>query len=132
MGRKNSSHASEESDIVESDEEEMEVKVEKAIKELPTLEEKVQAIAINQYLIQKRALDKEVAAEINKIEVTHRKTFEPLLEEVTSNLLRSSILFRAMLTLQMLISKEWIISWPILRNKQRITTTPKNLLKIIG
>ena len=109
MGRKNSSHASEESDIVESDEE-MEVQVEKAIKELPTLEEKVQAIAINQYLIQKRALDKEVAAEINKIEVTHRKTFEPLLEEVTSNLLRSSILFRAMLTLQMLISKEWIIS----------------------
>ena len=67
MGRKNSSHASEESDIVESDEEEMEVKVEKAIKELPTLEEKVQAIAINQYLIQKRALDKEVATEINKI-----------------------------------------------------------------
>ena len=75
MGRKNSSNASE-SEIIESDEEEeMEVKVEKAIKALPTLQEKVQAIAINQYLIQKRALDKEVAAEINKIEVAHRKTF---------------------------------------------------------
>lgn len=48
------------------------------------MEEKVQAIAINQYLIQKRALDKEVASEINKIEVTHRKTFEPYLEEVNT------------------------------------------------
>ena len=62
----------------------MEVKVQKAIKELPTLQEKVQAIAINQFLIQKRVLDKEVAAEINKIEVKHRKTYAPFLEEVNT------------------------------------------------
>ena len=45
----------------------MEVKVQKAIKDLPSLQDKVQAIAINQYLIQKRVLDKEIESEIGKI-----------------------------------------------------------------
>lgn len=57
----------------------MEVKVEKAIKALPTLEEKVQAIAVNQHIIQKRALDKELATELTKIEVKHRKNYQPFL-----------------------------------------------------
>ena len=86
----------------------MEVKVEKAIKALPTLEEKVQAIAINQYMIQKRALDKEVAAEVTKIEVKHRKNFEPYLEEVILVIFRSLILSLAMLTSLMPILKELI------------------------
>ena len=46
----------------------MEEKVEKKIKELPTLQEKVQAIAINTYLIEKRRLDKELQAEQEVIE----------------------------------------------------------------
>lgn len=57
----------------------MEVKVEKAIKALPTLQEKVQAIAVNQHIIQKRALDKELATELTKIEVKHRKNYQPFL-----------------------------------------------------
>ena len=53
MGRKNSSNLSE---LAEEEEDElsMEQKVENAIKALPTLEEKVQVIAMNKYLIQKR------------------------------------------------------------------------------
>lgn len=42
----------------------VEEQVEQKIKALPTLKEKVEAIAINGYLIQKRKLDKEMAAEI--------------------------------------------------------------------
>ena len=38
----------------------MEEKVEKKIKELPSLQEKVQAIAVNGYLIEKRKLDKQL------------------------------------------------------------------------
>lgn len=49
MGRKNSSNISEPEQ--EEDEISMEQKVENAIKTLPTLEEKVQAIALNKYLI---------------------------------------------------------------------------------
>lgn len=49
MGRKNSSNVSE--PIEEEDELSMEQKVEEAIKKMPTLQEKVQAIALNQYLI---------------------------------------------------------------------------------
>jgi hypothetical protein len=37
---------------------EIEEQVEKKIKELPTLQEKVQAIAVNVHLIEKRRLDK--------------------------------------------------------------------------
>lgn len=74
----------------------MDVKVEKAIKALPTLAEKVQAIAINQYIIEKRNLDKAVATEITAIEVKHRKNFEPYLEEVSPLSLRSLILSPAM------------------------------------
>lgn len=44
--------------------------------------EKIQAIAINQFLIQKRTLDKQLEAEHNKIEVKHRKTYEPYLNEI--------------------------------------------------
>ena len=40
----------------------------KAIKELPTLQEKVQMIALNGYQIQKRELDKQMDKEINEIE----------------------------------------------------------------
>jgi hypothetical protein len=77
MGRKNSecSHHSSESDEVS-----IEQKVEDKIKALGTLSEKVQAIAINKWLIEKRALDTKLAAEITKIEVNHRKKYEPYLQ----------------------------------------------------
>lgn len=45
-------------DNLEEDEVDIEEEVENKIKELPTLKEKVQAIAINGYLIEKRKLDK--------------------------------------------------------------------------
>ena len=59
------SSASQSSDIEEDVlyklmQEEIEVQVQKAIKELPTLEEKVQAIAMNTYLIKKRKLDEDL------------------------------------------------------------------------
>lgn len=60
----------------------MEVQVQEAIKNLETLEQKVQAIAINGYIIEKRELDKKLAEELTKIEVQYRKQYEPLLNEV--------------------------------------------------
>ena len=69
MGRKNSASASENDSDIEDEEnevwykliqEEIEEQVIKAIKGLPTLEEKVQAIALNGYLIEKRELDKQM------------------------------------------------------------------------
>ena len=42
----------------------IEEEVENKIKELPTLKEKVQAIAINGYLIEKRKLDKALESEV--------------------------------------------------------------------
>lgn len=65
MGRKNSANISE--PIEEEDELTMEQQVEQAIKKLPTLEEKVQVIALNHYLIEKRELDKKLEGEVNKI-----------------------------------------------------------------
>lgn len=58
----------------------MEVKVQEAIKTLPSLPEKVQAIALNGYLIEKRELDKKLAEELGKVEVQYRKQYQPLLE----------------------------------------------------
>jgi hypothetical protein len=46
------------------------------------LAEKVQAIAINKYLIDKRALDKKLEGEVTKIEIAHRKTYEPFIQEI--------------------------------------------------
>lgn len=56
--------------------------MEQKIKGLSSLAEKIQAIAINQFLIQKRAHDKQLEAEHTKIEVKHRKTYEPYLNEI--------------------------------------------------
>ena len=56
--------------------------VEQKIKELPSLKEKVQAIAINGYLIDKRKLDKELEAEIEGIERKFRETYRPLTDEI--------------------------------------------------
>lgn len=47
-----------------------------------TLAEKIQAIALNKYLIEKRSLDKKLEAEVNKIEANHRKKYEPYLQEI--------------------------------------------------
>lgn len=110
----------------------MEVKVEKAIKSLPTLQDKVQAIAINQYLIQKRALDKEIAAEISKIELKHRKTIEPCLEEVVPILFRSLILSQEKLTSLIPTWKESTTSSLIWRSRLRITTTPRSPSRTTG
>ena len=54
------------------------------IKEMTSLAEKIQAIALNQYLIEKRALDKKLEVEHTAIEVKHRKTYEPLLLEIAN------------------------------------------------
>lgn len=82
MGRKNSESNSSHAEEFEDEEVTIEEQVISKIKELPTIAEKVQAIAINTYLIEKRALDKKLEAEVNKIEVTHRKTYEPFLKEI--------------------------------------------------
>ena len=83
----------------------MEVKVQNAIKDLPSLEEKVQAIALNSYLIEKRELDKKLGEEMGKVEVQYRKQYQPLLEEVLSYLFRSSKSPLVKSTSQMTISR---------------------------
>lgn len=60
----------------------IEEQVEEKIKAIGSLSEKIQAIAINSFLIQKRALDKKLEGEHTKIEVNHRKTYEPYLTEI--------------------------------------------------
>ena len=62
----------------------MEEKVEKKIKELPTLQEKVQAIAVNGYLIEKRKLDKELQAEQEVVERKYREQYLPFIDEINS------------------------------------------------
>lgn len=59
------------------------MQVEKAIKAMPTLQEKVQAIAINGYMEQKKALDDTLEKEISKIDLKYRLQMQPLLEKVT-------------------------------------------------
>lgn len=51
---------------------------------MTSLVEKVQAIAINQYLIEKRSLDKKLEGEHTAIEVKHRKVYEPYLLEIAN------------------------------------------------
>lgn len=65
-----------------STQEDIAVQVEKAIKALPTLQEKVQAIAINGYMEQKKALDDSLEKEINKIELKFRTQMQPLIDKV--------------------------------------------------
>lgn len=62
MGRKNSTHS--QASEVEDLEEELtiEEEIEKKIKELPTLKEKIQTIALNHYTIQKRQIDKDLGS----------------------------------------------------------------------
>jgi hypothetical protein len=80
MGRKNSeaSEGSSES----SEELSMAERVEAKIRELGSLSEKVHAIAINRQLIEKRALDAKLEAEVTRREVVRRRDYAPLLEEV--------------------------------------------------
>ena len=58
--------------------------VEQKIKELPTLKEKVQAIAVNGYLIEKRKLDKQLEQEMESEERKFRETYKPLTDEINS------------------------------------------------
>ncbi|CAM6005593.1 unnamed protein product [Sphagnum balticum] len=62
----------------------IEQQVEKKIKALPNLKEKVQAIAINGYLLEKRKLDKLLEAEIEGIELKFRENYKPYLEEINA------------------------------------------------
>lgn len=71
-------------DDLDEDEVDIEEEVENKIKELPTLKEKVQAIAINGYLIEKRKLDKALEAEVEAIECKFRATFAPLTSEINN------------------------------------------------
>lgn len=69
MGRKNSTH-SQASEVEDLEEEvnlysiqlTIEEEIEKKIKELPTLKEKIQTIALNHYTIQKRQIDKDLGS----------------------------------------------------------------------
>lgn len=69
--------------------------MEHAIKELPSLQDKAQAIALNGYLQDKKALDKALEKELNQIDLKHRKTIEPLLAKVRLLLRRSMKLLKA-------------------------------------
>jgi hypothetical protein len=62
----------------------IEEQVENKIKALPTLKEKVQAIALNTHLIEKRRLDKELQAETEVIEQKFRETFKPFIDEINT------------------------------------------------
>ena len=62
----------------------IEAEVENKIKALPTLAEKVQAIALNGYLIEKRRLDRQLEGEIEAIERTFRERFAPLTGEINN------------------------------------------------
>jgi nucleosome assembly protein 1-like 1 len=62
----------------------IEEKIEEKIKALPTLKEKVQAIAINGYLIEKRELDKKMDQEIEALHRKFRETFTPQLNEINA------------------------------------------------
>lgn len=62
--------------------------MEKAIKALPTLQEKVQAIAINGYMEQKKALDDKLEKEINLIDLKYRAQMQPLIDRVQPYSLR--------------------------------------------
>lgn len=54
------------------------------IKALPTLKEKVQAIAVNGHLIEKRRIDKELEKEIEAVERKFRESFKPFVDEISS------------------------------------------------
>lgn len=51
---------------------------------MPTLHEKVQAIAINNYLIEKRKLDKELQAEQEAVERKFREQYLPYINEMNA------------------------------------------------
>lgn len=59
-------------DCCGEDEEDVKEQVEKKIKALPTLAEKVHALAINGYLLEKRKLDDDLTKEIEQIELKFR------------------------------------------------------------
>ena len=63
---------------------EIEEQVEKKIKELPTLHEKVQAIAVNSYLIEKRNLDKALQTEQEECERKFREQYLPYINEMNA------------------------------------------------
>lgn len=48
------------------------------------MKDKVQAIAVNHYILQKRKLDEELGSEITKIEIEFRKRYAPLLDEINN------------------------------------------------
>jgi nucleosome assembly protein 1-like 1 len=60
----------------------IEEEVEDKIKALPTLNEKVQAIALNSYLIQKRRLDEQLQKEMEQIEFKYRLLYAPYVDEI--------------------------------------------------
>lgn len=51
---------------------------------MPSLPEKVQAIALNGHLIEKRRLDRQLEGEIEAIERTFRERFNPLTGEINN------------------------------------------------
>lgn len=58
--------------------------VENKIKALPTLKEKIQAIAVNTHLIEKRRLDTLMEAEIEAIERNFRETYRPQIDQIAA------------------------------------------------
>jgi len=51
---------------------------------LGTLKEKVQAIAVNGYLIEKRKLDQDLQKEQEEVERKFRETFKPYIDEINN------------------------------------------------
>lgn len=54
------------------------------IKGLATLKEKIQAIALNGYLIEKRALDKQLQTEQEAVEYKFRAQYKPFVDEINA------------------------------------------------
>ena len=95
MGKLEAEVEHEDCESCESDVEDIAVQVERAIKALPTLQEKVQAVAINGYLEQKKKLDEELEKEISKIELKYRTQMLPFFDKVNRHSLRSTPLLKA-------------------------------------
>lgn len=88
---------------------EIEEQVIEAIKKLPTIEEKVQAIAMNTLLIEKRQLDEKMQNEINEIETNQRKKYQPLVDEVQTSIFRSTKLLVDNMILLMQTMKKQVL-----------------------
>ena len=89
---------------------------------MPTLEEKVQAIALNGYLIEKKALDKESEKQTSAVEWEFREKYKNEVEEVISSInLDSKNCIRKIWIQRHWLPRNWLIThWIIAQCKEQL------------